>query len=357
MIKENNMVTQGSKEELKGVGGWLSFFIFTLVVSIVIDFIVGIEDISSVVSATDILTSSKIWLGTLDVLFFAGIIGFIMYTIYSLSTLKPNAVSLAKMALVMTFTNNLLLVIFTSISGQEIPESTIFSNSSVLIRSLIFSVIWFWYLSVSKRVKNTYPPQTRKTYTIDKILFFGILAIPIVIYLIGFIGLAAQNSTVMNISQSFEIKRALVENEYSDGRIFFKKPLDLEIKKEYIGVAPVFVLSKDEDMSITLVSDLLDTDHKKYFDEFYNEAYDGLSQGYELDYTVLKEEQTTNANGLEYIKKSIRIDGEDTIIWTLMILFDNSSNKIAGISYFSPKSKNSVYSQYLGEVTNSIKFS
>ena len=186
--------------------------------------------------------------------------------------------------------------------------------------------------------------------------FFSILAIPFVIYLLAFVGTAYEsslNSTIQNI----EIKRTLAENEYSDGRIFFKNPLNLEIQKDYAGVAPLYILSKDEEMSITLVSDLVDIDHKEYFDAFYKEAYDGLRQDYELDYTVIEEKQNTNVNGFEYIKKSIRIDGEEIFIWTVIIIFDNNSNKIAGIGYFAPQNKNSVYSSYLDKVTNSIKFS
>ena len=353
----NEMTTKESKEEIRGVGGWLSFFIFTLCMSIILNFIIGIEDISSVVSDTEVLASTKLWLVPLDALLFIGLIGFTIYTIFSLIKLRPNAVSLAKMLLILTFTTNLLLVVFTSISGEEIPESAFIDSASLIFRSLIFSVIWFWYLSVSKRVKNTYPLQTRKTYTIDKILFFGILAIPVVIYFLGFVGLASESSTTMELGESLKIKRTLAENEYSDGRIFFKNPLNLEIQKDYAGVAPLYILSKDEEMSITLVSDLVDIDHKEYFDAFYKEAYDGLRQDYELDYTVIKEEQNTNVNGFEYIKKSIRIDGEEIFIWTVIIIFDNNSNKIAGIGYFAPQNKNSVYSSYLDKVTNSIKFS
>ena len=351
------MTTKESKEEIRGIGGWLSFFIFSLIASSVLNFILGAIDISSIFEDKTVSLTYLYSLAFLDFLYFGGLIGFAIYTIYSLVKLKPNAISLAKMFLILIFLTNLIGVVFSGVSGEPLAgETSYFDSTSIIFRSLIFSVIWFLYLTYSKRVNNTYPKEKRKSYVIDKVFFFSILAIPFVIYLLAFVGTAYEsslNSTIQNI----EIKRTLAENEYSDGRIFFKNPLNLEIQKDYAGVAPLYILSKDEEMSITLVSDLVDIDHKEYFDAFYKEAYDGLRQDYELDYTVIEEKQNTNVNGFEYIKKSIRIDGEEIFIWTVIIIFDNNSNKIAGIGYFAPQNKNSVYSSYLDKVTNSIKFS
>lgn len=348
------MAAKASKKEAKGVGGWLSFFIFTLFISVILNVISGIEDVSSVISDPELLFSTKLWLVPLDALLFIGLIGFTIYTIFSLIKLKPNAVSLAKLLLILTFVTNLLLVIFTSVSGEQIPESG-FIDSTLIFRSLFFGVIWFLYLTYSKRVKNTYPISTRKTYTVDKIMFFSIAAIPIAIYLLAFIGLShPENKGIVN--QEADIKRVLAENEYSDGRVFFKKPADLEIQKNYSGITPLYILSKGDEMSITLVSDLVDTDHKAYFDDFYNGAYEGFSQGYELDWTLINEEQTITESGFEYIKKSIRLHGENIFVLTVGAIFDDSSSRLAGFVYFAPES-NSVYASYLDEVTNSIKFS
>ena len=352
------MAIKESKEEVKGVGGWLSFFIFTSCMSIILNFIVGIEEVSSIVSDTEVLASTKLWLVPLDTLLFIGLIGFTVYTIFSLIKLRPNAVSLAKMYLILTFLTNLMGMIFSGVTGelQLLDVMAMFELLAELLAMVIAGVIWFLYLTYSKRVNNTYPKEKRESYAIDKVFFFSILAIPLVIYLLAFVGTTYEtslNSTIQNI----EIKRTLAENEYSDGRIFFMKPLNLEIEKDYSGVAPFFILSKDEEMSINIISDLVDIDHKEYFNSLYKVLYDGLRQGYELDTTIIKYEQTTNANGFQYIKKSIRIEGEDIFIWTVIVIFDNASNKTAEIVYFAPQSKNSIYSSYLDEVTNSIKFS
>ena len=351
------MVKEHIKEKVQGVEGWLSFLIFSLVVSCVLNFIFGIADISSIFENQELSYIYLYGLTFLDILLFGGIIGFAIYVIYSLVKLKPNAVSLGKMYFILTFLSNLIGVIFSSVTGEPLAsENSFFGSSQIIFRSLVFSLIWFLYLTYSTRVNNTYPKEKRKSYMIDKILFFSILAIPLVIFSLAFVGKTFENQLNSPI-QNVELKRTLAENEYSDGRIFFIKPPYLEITKNYTGVVPFFILSKDEEMSITLVSDLVDVDHKKYFDEFYNGSFNSLRQDYELDYTIIKEDQSTNANGFEYFNKSIRINGEEIYIWTVIVIFDNNSNKIAGIGYFAPQNKNSVYSSYLDEVTNSIKFS
>lgn len=89
--------------KIKGVGGWLSLFLFGLFVSIIINFITGISNISSMLETTRL---TNIWLYSLvflDVLYFGGIIAFIIYTIFAFSKLKENAVSLGKMYLIIFF--------------------------------------------------------------------------------------------------------------------------------------------------------------------------------------------------------------------------------------------------------------
>ena len=83
----------------------------------------------------------------------------------------------------------------------------------------------------------------------------------------------------------------------------------------------------------------------------------GLSEGYELDYSIIEDTQDRTSNGFDYIKKSIRIEGEDTFVWSVVVIYDTESQKIAGIGYFSPQNKNTQYKTYLQDVVNSVKFS
>lgn len=157
--------------------------------------------------------------------------------------------------------------------------------------------------------------------------------------------------------EKLEVERELGENEYSDGIIFFIKPNDLEIQKNYSGLFPYYTLSKGEEMAFVIISDISSLSQEEYFDSFFQEAYDGISQGYELEYSVLETIKDKTANGFDYIKKSIRIEGEDSHVFSVVVIYDNESQNIAGISYISSENKNAQYQNYLQEVVNSVKFS
>lgn len=181
-------IEKKDKIEIKGIGGWLSFFLFGLFVSIIINLIAGISDISGILETVGL---SKAWiysLAFLDVLYFGGLIAFTIYTIQAFSKLKENAVSLGKMYLILIFSTNLISVIFSAFAGEPIATETSYLDSSqMVVRSLVYSVIWFLYLTLSKRVSNIFPKENRKTKIFDKLFFFAIIAIPIVIYSLGFI--------------------------------------------------------------------------------------------------------------------------------------------------------------------------
>jgi len=176
-----------NRKKLKGIGGWLDFFLFGLSVSLILTLITGFVDLSSVIPLNIISIT------ILDILYYMSFIGLGIYTIYSLVKLKKNAVSLAKMYVSLTVLTNLMAVLISAFMGVPLASETSFFNSSqTIFRSLIFGIVWFLYFIYSKRINNTYPIKERKTYTIDKILFFFILAVPIVIYSLVFFGGSAQ---------------------------------------------------------------------------------------------------------------------------------------------------------------------
>jgi len=267
--------------------------------------------------------------------------------------LKPNGISLAKMYLILIFLTNLIVIIFVaSIGIPLVGKNSYFGGIDLLIESLLFVVIWFLYLTFSKRVKSTYPAEKRKFSLSVKVFFFFMLVIPLAVFLLIYTGIENSAGSSMH---DIKVERPLAENEYSDGRIFFKKPLDMEIEKNESSKVPFYILFKEQ-MSINLASSLASADHKQYFEGFYKGAYNALSEGHKINYTVIKEKQGT-INGFEYIEKSIKIYGAEVFIWTVIVIFDDQSTKIAGIGYFSSESNDSINSQDLDEVMNSIKFS
>lgn len=338
--------------ELKGIGGWLAFFIFSLIMSAIWTFVAGVEDISYILSEPLLSPFTKLWLLTLDSVLFFGMIGFIIYTIYALSMIKPNAVALAKMTLILSFVANLLGVVFTSISRVEV-ESIISEN--FVIRGLIFSVIWFLYLVSSKRIKNTYPPEKRVVYTIDKLLFFLIIAIPLVIYFLAFMSLIYEQSSAELPGTPPKLQRILATNELTDGRIYFVLPQGWTADKEYVGIVPVFVLTKGDEMSFTIISDSGKYNSEEYFKESFDTAFASLKGDLELDYEVFKEIKI-DENYIERFNKALLIHGEEDFIWGTTILFDNNSDKIAIISYFTPERTYYELEKTRTDLINLLKF-
>ncbi|MDD3284079.1 MAG: thioredoxin domain-containing protein [Patescibacteria group bacterium] len=171
--KEQNIEEKTKNNKLKGMGGWLSFFILSLIISNVLTIIEGAKDISLILSFPYLVSWMPYFLILLDVLIFGSVIAFGAYAIYSFIKLKPNAVHLGKMYLIIVFLNNVMPFIF---SGETIS----YDEGSVVSRALGYCITWFLYLSLSERIKNTFPKEKRKIKKIDKILFFIVIIIALI---------------------------------------------------------------------------------------------------------------------------------------------------------------------------------
>ncbi|OGY43146.1 MAG: hypothetical protein A2729_03480 [Candidatus Buchananbacteria bacterium RIFCSPHIGHO2_01_FULL_39_14] len=338
-----------SNEEIKRVGGFLLIFILTFLINIYTYIPDTISSIYSIILNLEIIFSFKLWLIILNALISTSIIIFTIYTIFSLIRLKPNTISLAKMTLVLIIISNSLFAIF----------STSFSDQ---MGSILISLTWLLYFNFSKRVKNTFPPEKRKVYTVDKIIFFIAVIILIASYIPDFLQSTSPDSKVMNINESIISKRPLAENEYFNGVIYFKKPRDIDIKEHSEEPFHSFILSNDK-MSILIVSDITSESPEEYIDilhkTLYNNMYDHFRQKFQPRYTLISEDKGINLHGFKYVKKTtkIELEGGEIGFFSLIVISDNKTNKIAGVRYFVPQDQEEIYSSYLEEVTDSITFS
>jgi hypothetical protein len=171
--KKESIEVKNKKDKLKGIGGWLSFFILSLIISNVLTIIEGAKDISLILSFPYLVSWMPYFLILLDVLIFGSVIAFGAYAIYSFIKLKPNAVHLGKMYLIIVFLNNVMPFIFSS-------ETISYDEGSVVSRALGYCITWFLYLSLSERIKNTFPKEERKIKKIDKILFSIVIIIALI---------------------------------------------------------------------------------------------------------------------------------------------------------------------------------
>ena len=143
------MVSEQEKLAPSGVAGWLLFFCVVLTFVLPIS-IVG-QTISELRAGPDLvdLVYALVYLAVAVYSFATGL---------SLWRLRPNAVATAKLFLVGQAAFSLALYIKVLLGrGANSPESAGSLAVSILIRPLLFAVVWYSYLTKSKRVQATFP--------------------------------------------------------------------------------------------------------------------------------------------------------------------------------------------------------
>lgn len=181
-LKDKKVVEDENNKSFKGIEGWLQFFVFSLFISIVLVSIGAVQDISMILSIKGLSSEWMYNLIGFDILYFSAVILFIIYVIQSFIKLKPNAISLAKMYLVFLFINNVFNFLFWT-SAESLFWT---NNESNILRSIVWAIIWFLYLTYSKRVNNTFPKKERVIKLFDKIYFIFLLVCISLLFIIPF---------------------------------------------------------------------------------------------------------------------------------------------------------------------------
>ncbi len=157
---------QAPQKELKGVGGWLLFFIVTASISMLLE----VKEVITLINTgwEDFMNAGMILFliltGVLDCLY--------VYGIYSLATVQKHAVRLIKVLLVVypifcVVYPAAILVVVRITSGMDVLNAEAMGamydakTIGTLVGMVIRSAIWFAYFSVSVRVKNTWPVAER----------------------------------------------------------------------------------------------------------------------------------------------------------------------------------------------------
>lgn len=357
--KERGTKPVAKKEnKLEGVEGWLAFFIFTLVLSIIVNIVVFFVDVTDMLTLPDFLPSDIV-LGILfDAALLLGASGMAAYAIYVLTKRTPNAISTVKWYLALVFLVQATTLVVDWLAGGILLEEAYFGMdaTAATVRSLIYSVIWLTYFGQSKRVDNTYPEKKRQSSMTEKLAFFIILGATIVFYVLFIIGINTVEEAA-NPYQEVELQRSLTEGEYSDGVIYFTPPDDLSIEKEYDGIYPYFSLYEGEEIGMSLMS--FSTEgytREQYFSDFFQGSLESVSGGYELDYEDFINKQSETGNNLEYTEKTLLIHGEDDFLFGVVMIFDTSSDITAALTYFAPYDDASKVNSYKRDIVNSIEF-
>lgn len=141
-----------AQEKLKGIGGWLMFFIVILVfitpIYLLFDIVANPTFYSFSSGVYDL--SSIIWVLALAI--WSVVVGI------SLWRRKENAVIWAKEFLIVSTVLGVFFIFFSYGLYTSEEQGILFVE---LFRSIIFFAIWFSYLNASERVRNTF--KNRKT--------------------------------------------------------------------------------------------------------------------------------------------------------------------------------------------------
>ena len=144
-----------AKEELKGICGWLLFFIITLVFVTPLSILYYL---SSDYYIIDGQFDNGLALISVGFAVWAVIVGI------SLWRKSPQAVIRTKEFLITYLAFAIVSMIVGIIFISDLLADDIFIEDSVnLIRYIVYFGIWFSYLNVSKRVKNTFKERKLKT--------------------------------------------------------------------------------------------------------------------------------------------------------------------------------------------------
>jgi len=150
-----------SISDLLGVKGWLFLFALQLTVLTPIWSLISIarnfNDLSPVMDAFPSVLGGVV----IDMIMILSVIGFGIYCGILIFNLKTQAIILAKRYLIVFFIFSILeFPIFIAFSGLPAEVNKIILGESVggIFRALIYVIIWYLYLTKSKRVKNTFTP-------------------------------------------------------------------------------------------------------------------------------------------------------------------------------------------------------
>jgi len=149
-------------KEVKGIGGWLLFFSISLIILTPLYTLKGLMDYGEATKLFNQLPEFKT-IVVIDLVISIPLMLFSIFTGVMLLQLRKNAVKIAKIYLLVMLAYSIISAIMPFVVGlpSKITQ-TIFSDIvKDFVRSLGYFVIWYSYLNVSKRVKNTFTTRSQ----------------------------------------------------------------------------------------------------------------------------------------------------------------------------------------------------
>lgn len=315
------------------IHGWLKFFLI---------FFVGIGSVGSLVmSFVSFESGDNFWISASDVVFALVYLAVGILTLVAFYKRDTDAVFLAKTYVVLCFASNLI--------GLFVTEGELGSDKIVvrLIRSIIWSCIWFIFLCNSNQVKGLIPVSYRKTKTRDWIIIATIILLPFTC--IG-LGIASEKKTHAESEYNATRNLSLDDNQFTDGRIVLTIPVGIDCEVSMVENTKIFSISDAETgTEVTVVSDY-DTDiTKKNFNQYWrgwkSEELDSI------DYDIIKDDKQSKGD-VTLFYKLIRANIENPVDWEFALIFHHQSGKVCLISGYSSEGVDSP----VAYIINNLKF-
>ena len=315
------------------IHGWLIFFFVAILVGAVFSLI------STLVTFDFDEYGRSVSLALFDILTSSLLLVVAILTVVAFMSRNSDAVFLGKMYVVAVFAINL----FTLIMGGY--EESGVGSLSQLVRSLVWGVVWFCYLTFSKQVKSVIPKEYRKVWKQDYLLLALLVVVPIVTFVQGYYEVTNRYQNIPNIE--------LLENERTDGFAIFTVPEGFECKEVIRDDNKYFNLFSEDSSVYLMVYGCYDEPDKTK-EELLDTVFVGLN-GEDLDelysYEIIDDGNTViNGFPCYYRVKRWAVDDE-YYYYRLYILWDDESDLCCIINYndFGDDS-------YLEELLHSIRF-
>lgn len=336
-----------TRERLKAttnIHGWLVFFFVAILLGATISVIYNIATFNSPdYAGIEILAWG-------DVLSSLSLLAVAILTVVAFVRRSPDAVFLGKMYIVAVFALNL----FTLLVGDF--EESGFGSVGQLVRSLVWGVIWFCYLTFSKQVKEVIPKEYRRRTKWDYLLLALVIAIPVITFSAGV-------SMVLNQSDDEDqalleeeqrmLNMDLEEDERTDGIVIFRVPEGFESEEDVRDHGIYYHLNKDSNYYVFVFGDyqVADKTIREVFDTVLVVHNDDEMD--ELFPFTIVDDGKSSSNGVPYYYnvKKWKLDDDMYYYQRVFLLWDNETSKICCVlgNDFGDDS-------YLEEILPSIRF-
>lgn len=141
----------------RGVGGWLMYFIISLVFLSPLSMAASLRQYDLEWSRFYTTYPFLKTINSINLVVGFGMICFSIYAGVNLWTIRPNAVHIAKIYLIVSAISSIMLTCLPLFAGFPERASTVFLQVFPVEMILLVSpTVWFLYLSKSKRVATTY---------------------------------------------------------------------------------------------------------------------------------------------------------------------------------------------------------